>query len=176
MPNITEITEVIPIEFQIQPEVTIEDINLASSIILNKSLKVSRIKDEDKDDKIPYEDENIDFNAFFEEDEEDSETEDDYPEETESESEETERDSGDLFNHIDGVDTNESESEDTDVDTDNVDTLRLYLEANYEDVFEFTNFEFLAENIIKYANIIKKYNIPQKVKLNRINFFKEISC
>jgi hypothetical protein len=179
IPGITEKYKFYSQKFFINPIISIEDINLASSIILNKKLKISEKESEsdyeskEQDEEVIYEtpineeekeSEGDFFNIYPDEEElaeEDVESEEDvdYVEESEDENE----NKGDDYGEYDGAEVNLE---------DDIYTLARYLEENK--IFNsdsVNNYEILSKNIIKYVKTIKKYNMEKRIKINRINFF-----
>ena len=190
IPGISEKYKFYSQKFFINPIISIEDINLASSIILNKSLKVSEKEsmetvkveeDEEEEENLyekPIEEEKEDvsddfFNIYPEEEnlaEEEVESEEDVDYMEESGDEENEN-YGDDYGDWDGNDYEEYDGVEVNVE-DNIYTLARYLEENKIFNSELVNnYEILSKNIIKYVNIIKKYNMEKRIKINRINFF-----
>lgn len=180
IPGITEQYKFYTQKFFINPIISIDDINLASSIILNKKLKISEKESEsdyksEEDEEVLYENpineeekesEGDFYNIYPGEEElaeEDVESEEDvdYAEETEDEDEN--ENEGDDYGEYDGA---EDDME------DDIYTLAKYLEENK--IFNpdiVNNYEILSKNIMKYVKIIKKYNMEKRIKINRINFF-----
>jgi hypothetical protein len=177
IPGISEQYKFYTQKFFINPIISIEDINLASSIILNKKLKISEKESEsdyksEEDEEVLYEnpineeekESEGDFYNIYpveeelaEEDVESEDNDDIYAEESEDENE------GDDYGEYDGAEDNME---------DDIYTLARYLEENK--IFNpdiVNNYEILSKNIMKYVKIIKKYNMEKRIKINRINFF-----
>ena len=156
---------------------------------MSKNLKISEnifgtkpsYRDEDMeienpDEKMELENSYDDFSDIPTEDEEDekensdTENEDyDYEEESDEDREYGDREYGDEDREYGDDDR---EYGDDGSEADDVAVLKKFLEKNKIFNEEAVNdYDELSKNIIKYVNVIKKYNISKEVKLNRINFF-----